>query len=71
MLASHEGAFGTAQQRGEPAAQIAAAQIAAPQLELSQAGHAPRRPADLPFHVAAAIEAETISRQSFNVSGQT
>src|SRR4029077_18239431 len=53
MLSSHERALGTAQQRGEPAGQIAARQ-----LEVSLIGHALRRAEDLPSDVAAAIEAE-------------
>jgi hypothetical protein len=53
MLASHERALGTAQERGEPAGQIAARQ-----LEISRIGHALRRAEGLPSDVAAAIEAE-------------
>jgi hypothetical protein len=57
MLASHERALATAQQRGEPAAQIAARQ-----LEVSRISHALRRAEDLTSDVAAAIEGETVSR---------
>jgi hypothetical protein len=56
MLASHERALGTAQQRGEPAGQIAARQ-----LEVSRIGHALRRAEDLPSDVADAIEGEAVS----------
>jgi uncharacterized membrane protein len=57
MLASHERALGTAQQRGEPAGQIAARQ-----LDVSRISHALRRAEDLPSDVAAAIEGEAVSR---------
>jgi hypothetical protein len=53
MLASHERALGTAQQRSEPAWQIAARH-----LEVSRIGPVLRRGEDLPSDVAAAIEAE-------------
>ena len=56
MLASHERALATAQQRGEPAGQIAARQ-----LEVSRISHALRRAEDLPSDVAAAIEGEAVS----------
>ena len=57
MLVSHERALGTAQQRGEPAGQIAARQ-----LEVSRISHALRRAEDLPSDVAAAIEGEAVRR---------
>jgi hypothetical protein len=52
----NERALGTAQQRGEPAGQIAARQ-----LEVSRIGHALRRAEDLPSDVADAIEGEAVS----------
>jgi len=53
MLASHERALGTAQQRGEPEGQVAARQ-----LEVARISHALRRAVELPSDVAVAIEAE-------------
>ena len=51
MLASHERAFGAAQQHGEPAGQIAARE-----LEIGRIRQALRRAEELPEDVAAAIE---------------
>jgi hypothetical protein len=53
MLASHERALGIAQQRYEPAGQIAARQ-----LEVSRISHALQRAEALPSDVSAAIEGE-------------